>query len=193
MLLLGWVNEAVDTFLMYVESPSRDVGESLELMHMNESIQRARQYHVQILIIFNLSNPAPMGMHLGRFITFFDTPILCRLLWLDKITLLLSFRLLRIFLAFLLIYYVLIHSDGFIRAQIVIIVEIVGIELFIKSPSLSQRGVIPLTILKGANDFIFTAFQLLTVGLFVVFVLTNVPVGLHEVILCDYAEIISPE
>ena len=111
-----------------------------------------------------------MSMYLCRSKAFLDAPILRRSLFS---TLLLCFNFLRIMFTPL-------HP-------------VLPCKLVIKGLSLAQRSMVPLTLLEGALDFIFTARQVLPIGYFVVFVLTNVPVGLQKVILCNNAEIIAPK
>ena len=69
---------------------------------MNEAIKRRRQKHVQVLVILNLGDPAPMGMHLGRYETVFIALILGGSLVLGELSLLLGLGLLRILLVLLL-------------------------------------------------------------------------------------------
>ena len=63
LLVLDGVDEAVDALLMQVERLFGPIVERFKLVHVDEAIQGGRQKHVQILVVLNLGDPAPMRVN----------------------------------------------------------------------------------------------------------------------------------
>ena len=102
---------------MKVKSSLLAIGESSQIVHMDEAIQRRGKKHVQVLVILNLGDPAPMGMDLGRYVTVLIALVLGRALVFGELTLLLSLSLLRILLVLLFFRLVPILGSGHASAS----------------------------------------------------------------------------
>jgi hypothetical protein len=71
LLMLEGVDEAINALEMQVKGVFWTILESLKVVHMDKAIERRGQKPHQILVVFDLCDPAPMRVHLGAFKTFF--------------------------------------------------------------------------------------------------------------------------
>jgi len=63
LLVLERVNKTVDTLLMQVKCFLGTILKRFKFVHVNKTVQRRGHNLVQILIVLNLGDPTPMGMH----------------------------------------------------------------------------------------------------------------------------------
>ena len=142
LFVLNWVDKAVNAFLVKVKSSFWDIGQSSQLVHMDKAIQWWGKKPIQVLIILNLGDPTPMGMHLRSSEAVLLALVQSRPLIFSRFTLLLGLGLLRILLSLHFFNFVLIHGStswGSLRspcncssARVIIIVFILVAEKCVK-------------------------------------------------------------
>ena len=71
-------------------------------MHVNEAVERGGKKHVQVFIVLNLGDPAPMSMHFHTCVAFLVTSVLRRPAILQVFSLLLCLFFLGLRLVLLL-------------------------------------------------------------------------------------------
>ena len=90
LLVLDRVDETIDTFLMQVEGLFGAIVESFKLMHVNETIKRRGQKHVQVFIVLDLGDPTPVRVNFDACKVLFTALVLGRSLVFEGDFLLLS-------------------------------------------------------------------------------------------------------
>ena len=63
LLVLLRVDKAVDALLMQVERSLLPVVQILQLVHVDEAVERAREQHDKVFVVLDLRDPAPVCVH----------------------------------------------------------------------------------------------------------------------------------
>ena len=175
-------------------------------MHVDESIKGGRKKPLKIFIVLDLSDPAPMSMHFHTFVAFFTTFILCWPLIFQLLALLLCLlllvhlRLVLLLLSFLATAFetrgstlILALTSGLSATLLVrfSLIDVVLGQIFSIGISVLESLMLPLPIVVVSLDVLRVTGQIRTIFTIVSLVLTDMPVGLVEVVHGDDAKIVT--
>lgn len=86
LFLLNRIDKIFNPLLMKVESLFWYIVKRFKIVHMDKSIKGWREQHVQVIIVFELCDPAPMSMYFQAMETFFSASVRCRTLVLSRLS-----------------------------------------------------------------------------------------------------------
>ena len=190
------VYEAIDAFLMQVESSLCLVFELLYIVHVDEPVERRSQKRIEVFIVLDLCDPTPVRVHFFAFKTLLFASILSRPLSHSCYSLAFFTAC---FLVFIFITSVFVSSctvtspstricssalpscASHIVSACLLLLHLL-FKLVFKSKCVFEGIMLPLACVVLTRDVLPMTVKVVTVLLIVVLILANVPIGLVEVV-----------